>query len=111
MPTSTTPAPGDTPPEGASCGTSDSWPVPDCRVLDQLLALARHYLQSGSRRQAMDIFWSLLHRHPQTTQARGAAEELLQLARRYEHEGMTQIARDIFDRLLDANGDNHHVRR
>lgn len=108
MSTPILPDPGDTGSAAAPCSAPGSWPSPDCRVLDQLLALARHYLQSGLRRQAMDIFWSLIHRHAQTIQARSARDELLRLARRYEAEGMTQIARDIFERLLAlGDGDQH----
>ncbi len=111
MSTPILPDPGDTGSAAAQCSVSANWPSPDCRVLDQLLALARHYLQSGLRRQAMDIFWSLIHRHAPTTQARSARADLLRLARQYETEGMTQIARDIVERLLAAGEGDQHAGR
>lgn len=111
MSASTLPAPGDTEPAGTPCSVPEAWPSPDCQVLDQLMVLATRYLQSGLRRQAMDIWWSLVYRHAQTTQARSARASLMQLALLYESEGMNQAARDIFQRLLALESEENHGRR
>ncbi len=98
-------------PSSPACSVPQPLPSPDCEVLDQLLALARQYLQSDLRRQAMDILWSLLEKHLRTTQALAARSDLLQLAQRYEAEGFTHIARGIFDRLLCIEEGNSHEKR
>ncbi len=102
------PAPGDTEAPGAPCSVRESWPSPDCQLLDQLMALATRYLQTGLRRQAMDVWWSLIYRHAHTTQARSARESLVQLALVYEGEGMNQAAREIFERLLELESGGDH---
>lgn len=98
-----------TPP--SACSVPDELPAPDCEVLDQLLALARHYLLSEQRRQAMDILWSLLERQFHTTQGRVARAELLELAQRYDAEGARHIARGIYERLLCIEREGGHEER
>ncbi len=95
----------------SACSMPQPLPSPDCEVLDQLLSLARQYLQSDLRRQAMDILWSLLEKHLHTAQALAARSDLLQLAQRYEAEGFTHIARDIFERLLWIEEGASHGKR
>lgn len=102
------PVPGDADPAGAPCSVPQGWPSPDCQILDQLLALAARYLQAGLRRQAMDIWWSLISRHAHTTQARSARESLMQLALLCESEGMNLAARKIFERLLALESGGDH---
>ncbi len=111
MSTPIMPVPGDADSAGAPCSVPQGWPSPDCQVLDQLMALATHHLQAGLRRQAMDIWWSLVCRHAHTTQARSARESLVQVALLYESEGMSQAAREIFERLLAMESGGDHGRR
>lgn len=105
------PAPGDTEPAGTPCSVPVAWPSPDCQVLDRLIGLATRYQQSGLRRQAMDIWWSLVYRHAHTTQAHSARDSLMQLALLYEGEGMNHAAREIFQRLLALASEENHGRR
>lgn len=111
MPALIMPAPGDTEPAGTPCSVPEGWPSPDCQVLDQLMVLATRYLHSGRRRQAMDIWWSLVLRHAHTAQAYSARESLMQVAQLYESDGMNQAAREIFERLLALESEEDHGRR
>ncbi len=105
------PAAGESEAASAPCSAPEGWPSPDCQLLDQLMVLAARYLQSGMRRQAVDIWWSLVYRHAHTTQAHSARASLMQLALQYESEGMNRAARDIFERLLALESEESHGRR
>ncbi len=75
----------------------------DAPVLRHLLALGDHYRDEGLRRQAMDVFWSLVHGDPDTREGRLARQRLIQLAELYDREGSHRIARDIYEQLLEAD--------
>ncbi len=85
----------------------------DCKhhgsVLRHLLVLADNYRDQGSRRQAMDVYWSLVDIYPSSPEGEQALQRLLQMAERFDREGMHRIARDLYEQLLDA-GCNDHAR-
>lgn len=72
-------------------------------VLRHLLALGDHYLDDGLRRQAMDVFWSLVHGYPRTHEGELARQRLIQMAEVFDREGSHRIARDIYEQLLEAD--------
>ena len=93
-------------PAGFTAGTRPGCGA-DAAVLRHLLALADRYRSEGARRQAMDIYWSLVDTHPDTREAGQARQRLLQLAGDFDQEGMHRAARDIYERLLQAGCDDH----
>ncbi len=70
------------------------------RVLPRLLAMADTYYQGGSLRQAIELYFELVHDHAGSPQARQAEERLLAVARTYEQAGELRQARGIYEQLL-----------
>lgn len=95
------------PPPPTACVLPPPAPTPDCELLDRMLALARSFLRARARRQAMDVYWALLSRHPHTVQGRAAHSDLLQLAALFDDEGAPHTAFDIYQRLLALEEDDH----
>ncbi len=111
MPSAPPPGPPGPVTPSSACSVPAELPMPDCEVLDPLLALARQYLQADQRWQAMDVLWSLLERQFHSTQGRAARSELLQLAQHYVDDGATHVARDIYERLLCIEREGGHDER
>lgn len=88
LPSRPAPAPAMTTPHGRT------------RVLPRLLAMADTYYQGGSLRQAIELYFELVHDHAGSPQARQAEERLLAVARTYEQAGELRQARGIYEQLL-----------
>jgi tetratricopeptide (TPR) repeat protein len=70
------------------------------RILARLLSMADSYRESGSLRQAIEIYFELMHEHSETPQAERAEERLFDVARSYERAGELRQARGIYEQLL-----------
>ena len=79
-------------------GTSHSGP--SSRILARLLSMADAYRESGSLRQAIEIYFELIREHADTPQGHRAEERLFDVARSYERSGELRQARGIYEQLL-----------
>jgi tetratricopeptide (TPR) repeat protein len=70
------------------------------RILARLLSMADSYRESGSLRQAVEIYFELIREHSETPQGHRAEERLLDVARAYERAGELRQARGIYEQLL-----------
>jgi len=70
------------------------------RVLARLLAMADTYRESGSLRQAIEMYFELIREHADTPQALQAEKRLMGVARSYEQAGELRQARGIYEQLL-----------
>jgi tetratricopeptide (TPR) repeat protein len=70
------------------------------RILTRLLSMADSYRESGSLRQAIEIYLKLIREHDETPQGHRAEERLLDVARSYERSGELRQARGIYEQLL-----------
>jgi hypothetical protein len=75
---------------------------PNHLLLERLLVIAGVYFKSGSTRQAMDIYWSLVDMQPEVPQSQMARSLLMDQASRFERAGLQHAARSIYDRLLKS---------
>lgn len=88
-----------TSPQGNAAPASER-PDPRSRVLNGLLRMADSYRQSGSLRQALEMYFELAQEHAETPQADAAFDRLLEIARAYEQSGELRAARSIYEQLL-----------
>jgi hypothetical protein len=70
------------------------------RILVRLLSMADSYRESGSIRQAIEIYFELMRDHSESPQAHRAEERLFDVARTYEKAGELRQARGIYEQLL-----------
>jgi hypothetical protein len=70
------------------------------RVLVRLLKMADTYRGTGSLRQAIEIYFELVNKYDETSEARMAEERLMEVGRTYERSGELRQARGIYERLL-----------
>ncbi len=70
-------------------------------LLGRLLLMAQRYRKEGNYRQATEMFWTLVHDHPETPEAAAAQAELLALAEGYERAGNQHMARSMYEKLMD----------
>jgi hypothetical protein len=70
------------------------------RILDGLLRMADLYRSNGSLRQAIEMYFSLVHNYTGTPQAADAVLRLLDVARGYEDAGELRQARGLYEHLL-----------
>ena len=70
------------------------------RILARLLSMADSYRESGSLRQAIEMYFELVREHAETPQGHRAEERLLDVARSYERSGELRQARGIYEQLL-----------
>ena len=63
------------------------------------LRMGRAWQSVGMINQALSVYEQLLADHPDTTEARGAAESMLSLAQAFEREGHYHRAMDLYDKL------------
>jgi hypothetical protein len=75
-------------------------PSSNGRILARLLSMADSYRESGSLRQAMEIYFELVREHSDSPQAHRAEERLFDVARSYERWGELRQARGIYEQLL-----------
>ncbi len=80
--------------------TSQVQSAASARILARLLSMADLYRESGSLRQAVEIYFELLQEHAETPQGHRAEERLLDVARSYERSGELRQARGIYEQLL-----------
>ena len=73
---------------------------PSSRILARLLSMADAYRESGSLRQAIEIYFELTREHADTPQGHRAEERLFDVARSYERSGELRQARGIYEQLL-----------
>jgi hypothetical protein len=78
----------------------DETELAEGRILDGLLRMADTYRSSGSQRQAIEMYFSLIHNYTGTPQAADAVLRLLEVARGYEDAGELRQARGIYEHLL-----------
>ncbi len=72
-------------------------------LLDHLLRMAELYSRSGSVRQAIELFFTLVVEHGDTDQGTQASHRLMAVAEQYESHGELRQARGIYERLLKAS--------
>ncbi len=65
-----------------------------------LLRQADGYRARNALRNAAELYFTLVERHPETEEAVAAREQLLQVAAHYERLGAPRQARAIYERLL-----------
>jgi tetratricopeptide (TPR) repeat protein len=70
------------------------------RILVRLLSMADAYRESGSLRQAIEMYFELIREHAETPQGHRAEERLFDVARSYERSGELRQARGIYEQLL-----------
>ncbi len=70
------------------------------RILALLMSMADAYRESGSLRQAIEIYFELMREHGETPQGHRAEERLFDVARFYERSGELRQARGIYEQLL-----------
>jgi hypothetical protein len=70
------------------------------RVLPRLLRMADTYRESGSVRQAIEMYFELIDQYSETPQALTAEDRLLDVAQSFELAGELRQARGIYERLL-----------
>lgn len=70
------------------------------RVLDGLIRMADRYHDSGSLRQAIEMYTEIVREYSETTQADLAVERLLSIAAGYERSGELHLARSLYEQLL-----------
>jgi len=70
------------------------------RVLNHLLSMGDSYRETGFVHSAIEIYFELIHKHAETTQANRAEERLFEVARSYEMAGELRQARGIYEQLL-----------
>jgi tetratricopeptide (TPR) repeat protein len=70
------------------------------RVLPRLLAMADTYRNTGSIRQAIELYFELIKYYSDSPQALKAEDRLLDVAQSYELAGELRQARGIYERLL-----------
>jgi pentatricopeptide repeat protein len=75
-------------------------PAPRSRALHRLLAMADSYLREGSIRQALEMYYDMMNRHPETAEALQAEERILEVARLHEEAGEFHNARAIYDQMV-----------
>jgi len=80
--------------------SEQSLPESRLRVLARLLAMADTYRESGSLRQAIEMYFELIRDHADTPQALQAEKRLMGVARSYEQAGELRQARGIYEQLL-----------
>lgn len=66
----------------------------------RLLAMANRYRNEKNLRQATEIYWTLVEKHPGTIQAGTARSILLNMADEYECNNARHMARSIIERLM-----------
>lgn len=72
-------------------------------VLDHLLGMADMYVQRGSLRQAIELYFRILTDHDETSQALEATGRLLAIAQQYENQGELRQARGVYEHLLKVS--------
>ena len=68
--------------------------------LARLLGMADRYRAENAVRQAAEIYFEIIERHPGNATARQAQERLMDMAERYEQSGRRHEARAIYERLM-----------
>lgn len=79
---------------------ADECDLAEGRILDGLLRMADLYRSNGSLRQAIEMYFSLVHKYTGTPQAADAVLRLLDVARGYEDAGELRQARGLYEHLL-----------
>ena len=72
-------------------------------VLDHLLSMAEQYASSGSFRQAIELYFTLVVEHGGSDQAVQACDRLIAIAEGYQKHGELRLARGIYERVLKAS--------
>jgi hypothetical protein len=75
-------------------------PDNEARILRRLLSMADVYRASGSLRQAIEMYFSLIRDYGDSPQAIISEERLLEIANSYVRTGEMKQARGIYEQLL-----------
>jgi len=70
-------------------------------LLAKLLSLAQRAKREGNSRQATEMYWGILDKHPGTAEAATSKNELLAIAEGHERAGNVHMARSMYERLMD----------
>jgi hypothetical protein len=73
---------------------------PRSKVLPRLMAMADHYLKTGSLRQALEMYFDLYQNHEGSPEAAKAEDRILEVARIHEENGELHLARAIYEQLI-----------
>lgn len=76
-------------------------PVESNPLLGKLLAMARRAQREGSSRQAMELYWSIIDKYPDTSEAGVSKNELFAIAEGFERAGNVRMARGMYERLME----------
>ena len=69
-------------------------------LLTRLLKIADSYLRENAFRQAIEIYFELVEKHPNTPEAEQARQRLAEIGEYYERWGEFRQARSLYERLL-----------
>ncbi len=92
-------------PPGSEPQTEEAADLPvrssaEARLLRRLLKMADGYRASHALRQAVEMYFQLAERHPDTPEASQARDRLFEIGEGYERAGELRQARGIYERLL-----------
>ncbi len=73
-------------------------------ILGRLLRMADTYRRSGAPKQALEMYFELVEKHPASLEGQQAGGRLLEISEEYELQGQLRQARSIYERLLGAAG-------
>jgi len=76
-------------------------PVASNPLLAKLLAMAQRAQREGNSRQATEMYWDMIDKHPGTAEAATSRNELLAIAEGHERAGNVHMARGMYERLMD----------
>jgi len=71
------------------------------RLLSLLIRMGDRYAKSGNPNQALDLFFSIIEEHPDSSQAAEAKDRLIAICEQFEKDGLMHHARALYERLLD----------
>jgi hypothetical protein len=75
-------------------------PVRPSPILGRLLRMADTYRRSGAPKQALEMYFELVEKHPSSVEGQEANGRLLEISEEYELQGQLRQARSIYERLL-----------
>jgi hypothetical protein len=84
--------------------TESESPVRSSPILSRLLRMADTYRRSGAPKQALEMYFELVEKHPESFEGREASGRLMEISEEYEVLGQLRQARSIYERLLGDGG-------
>jgi|WetSurMetagenome_2_1015567.scaffolds.fasta_scaffold217785_2 hypothetical protein len=85
---------------GGSSAVMDKPISAETELLRHLLEMADKYRAAGDEHAAEEIYFELVEKHEETTEAEQAERRLIEIAKRYETGGQRHCARAIYERLV-----------